>query len=76
MTLYVAEGCGLCTEALEVLRAVQAEVGSSFSLDVVGIDGDEQLEARYRVLLPVVEIDGEQALAYHVDATSLRKRLS
>ena len=34
----------------------------------VDIGGDPELEARYRELLPVVEIDGERAFTYFVDA--------
>jgi glutaredoxin len=72
--LYTAPGCGLCDEALETLREAQVELG--FGLEVVDIDGDEELERRYRVLLPVVEVDGEQAFAFHVDPVELRARLA
>jgi hypothetical protein len=47
-----------------------------FELDVVDIGGDASLEARYRELLPAVEIDGELAFTYFVDAGALRARLS
>jgi hypothetical protein len=40
------------------------------------IDGDPELEARYRELLPVVEIDGEQAFVYFVQPDALRGRLA
>ena len=33
-----------------------------FELEEVEIDGDAELEARYREWLPVVEIDGERTL--------------
>ena len=52
---------------------MRAELG--FELDVVDIAGDAELEARYRTLLPVVEIDGEQAFTYFVDPDALRERL-
>ena len=74
MTLYTAPGCGLCDEALAVVREAQAQLG--FELDVVDIEGDEELERRYRVLLPVVEVDGEQAFVYHVDDAALTALLS
>jgi hypothetical protein len=48
--------------------------GTPFELEVVPIDGDPGLEARYRALLPVVEIDGEQAFTYFVDPDALRAR--
>jgi Glutaredoxin-like domain (DUF836) len=47
----------------------------SFDLERVDISGDRDLEARYRELLPVVEIDGERAFTYFVDADALRARL-
>jgi glutaredoxin len=73
VVLYTAEGCSLCARALEVVREVQVEV--PFDLEVVDIDGVAELEARYRELIPVVEIDGERAFTYFVDANALRERV-
>jgi hypothetical protein len=42
----------------------------------VSIDGDPDLEARYRELIPVVEIDGERAFVYFVPPDALRRRLA
>ena len=42
---------------------------------MVEIDGDPELEARYREWLPVVEIDGERAFVYYVTAADLSRRL-
>ena len=47
-----------------------------FDLEVVPIDGDPALEARYRELLPVVQIDGERAFTWFVDPAALRERLA
>ena len=74
VTLYTAEGCALCTRALEVIRGVQDEL--EFDLELVDIGGDPELESRYRESLPVVEIDGERSFTYFVDADALRRRLS
>jgi glutaredoxin len=73
VVLYTAEGCGLCGSALDVVRQAQGDLG--FELDVVSIDGDPDLEARYREQLPVVEIDGERAFTYFVEPHALRDRL-
>ena len=73
VVLYTADGCGLCVRALEVLEEVQAD--TSFGLEVVSIDGDPDLEARYREQLPVVEIDGKRAFTYFVEPDALRDRL-
>ena len=55
------------------MTEARAELG--FELDLVDIAGDAELETRYRALLPVVEIDGEQAFTYFVDPAALRERL-
>jgi hypothetical protein len=44
--------------------------------DEVDISGDEELEARYRELIPVVEVGGEQAFTYFVHPDALRRRLA
>jgi hypothetical protein len=41
----------------------------------VDITGDEDLEARYREWLPVVEIDGERAFVYWIDEGALMRKL-
>jgi hypothetical protein len=53
---------------------VQAEL--PFDLELVDIAGDPDLERRYREHLPVLEIDGERAFAYFVDADALRARIT
>jgi hypothetical protein len=52
---------------------VLAESGAPF--EEVDITGDPGLEAAYREWLPVVEIDGERAFIYFVDAAALRRKL-
>ena len=54
--------------------ALREELG--FQLEEVSIDGDPDLEARYRELIPVVEIDGERAFVYFVPPDALRRRLA
>ena len=73
VTLFHAEGCHLCERARAVLEEARAEV--PFELEEVDIGGDEELEAKYREWLPVVEIDGERAFVYFVDHDSLVRRL-
>jgi glutaredoxin-like protein DUF836 len=53
----------------------EVRVEHDFELSVVEIDGDPELEARYREWLPVVEIDGRRAFVYHVQAADLKRRL-
>jgi hypothetical protein len=56
-----------------VVESVRREV--ELELEVVRVDGDPELERRYRELLPVVEIDGERAFTYAVPPAALRARL-
>jgi glutaredoxin len=74
VVLYGAQGCHLCERARETITALRAELG--FELDEILIDGDPELEGRYRELLPVVEIDGERAFVYFVPPDALRRRLA
>jgi glutaredoxin len=73
VTVYHAADCSLCARALEVVSEAQAELG--FELELVDVAADAELEARYRALLPVIEINGEQAFTYFVDPDAFRARL-
>jgi hypothetical protein len=53
---------------------VLTESGEPF--EEVDIGGNPELEAAYREWLPVVEIDGERAFVYFVDAAALQRKLS
>jgi glutaredoxin len=74
VTVYHASGCHLCERALGQLRALRDELG--FELEEVAIDGDPELEERYREWLPVVELDGERLFTYYVHEDALRRRLA
>ena len=73
VTVYHAEGCHLCERALAQVRAFGNDL--EFELEEVAIDGDPELESRYRELIPVVEIEGEQAFTYYVHEVGFRRRL-
>jgi glutaredoxin len=70
VTFFHAQQCSLCEKA----RAVLDAVGEPY--EAVDITGVEELEARYREWLPVVEIDGERAFVYFLDEVQLRRKLS
>ena len=74
VTVYYGVECHLCERALAQVRALQEEL--AFELDEVAIDGEPELEARYREWLPVVEIDGERVFTYHVHEEAFRRRLA
>jgi hypothetical protein len=74
VAVFYGHGCHLCERAIAQVRALRQEL--KFELEEVAIDGDPELEARYREWLPVVEIDGERAFTYYVHDEALRRRLS
>jgi glutaredoxin len=74
VTLFHAQGCHLCDRAREQLAELRQEL--EFDLREVDITGDDDLEARYRELIPVVEIDGERAFVYYVQPDGFRRRLA
>lgn len=71
VVLYEGAGCGLCARALAVLESEAPRLG--FRLRRVSIDGDEELERRYRIDLPAIEIDGELTFMGAVAAGPLRR---
>jgi glutaredoxin len=73
IVVYYADNCSLCERAKSTLAEVRRDI--EFDLREVNITGDVELEARYREWLPVVEIDGERAFVYHVDADALLRKL-
>ena len=57
-----------------MLGDLKAEL--KFDLSEIDITGDDELEARYREWIPVVEIDGERAFTYYVQPEPFRKKLA
>jgi glutaredoxin len=74
VVLYRASGCHLCETAQRKLGELRDELG--FELVEIAIDGDAELEARYRELIPVVEIDGERVCTYYVQPEPFRRKLA
>jgi len=74
VVLYGGEGCHLCERAKAQLVELRDELG--FELVEIAIDGDPELESRYRELIPVVEIDGERVCTYYVQPEPFRRKLA
>jgi hypothetical protein len=53
------------------VAAVRAVCGDAFEL--VDITTDPRLERRYRVRIPLVEVDGVERFRYEVDENDLRR---
>jgi len=74
VVLYHAQGCQLCERARSTVAALRLEL--EFELHEVDITGDADLEARYRELIPVVEIDGARAFTYYVQPEPFRRKVA
>jgi hypothetical protein len=70
LVLYQRDDCHLCDLALEVLAAARAP-----EFDSVFIDGDEALEARYGVRVPVLRDGAGRELDWPFDPNTLRRWL-
>lgn len=53
VTMYTKDDCHLCEEALQELEKIQDKV--PHKLELVNIDGDQELEERFALVIPVVE---------------------
>ena len=70
--VYSRPGCHLCDEALEEIRALPT---SGFELEVVDIEQDDELLARFLERIPVIELDGRELYDFHVNAADLARRI-
>lgn len=71
--LYAKAECSLCARAREILRRLQEE--RSFGLEEVDITGDPALYERYKDWIPVVTVDGREAMRGIPNELALRRAL-
>jgi len=73
VTLYSRPGCHLCDE---MLRDVHRALGSrKVTVDVVDIDRDAELLARYMLRIPVLAVNGEEVCEGRFDAEAFHVAL-
>jgi glutaredoxin len=58
LTVYTRAQCGCCRKALELLETYRRRY--RFTIDVVDVDTDPELKARYDTVVPVVAVDGKE----------------
>lgn len=73
ITLYSKPGCHLCTELKDDLFALQKEI--SFTLLERNIEDDPEDFARFRYLIPVLDIAGRELLYPPHTWSTLRRAL-
>ncbi|MBA3370302.1 MAG: glutaredoxin family protein [Thermoleophilaceae bacterium] len=73
VTLYGKPGCHLCEEGRAVLAAARAR--RDFALEEVDVSLEPRLARRYGERVPVVAIDGEDALELRFEAEEVIRAL-
>ncbi len=72
--LYMRQRCHLCEEAKELLEELQQRW--DFKIIEVDIDEDDQLTERYGIIIPVIELDGEEVAAGIIHKNSIIEALT
>lgn len=73
-TLYSRVYCHLCHDMLAALEAMRGEF--DFEVQVLDVDADPALEAKYNELVPVLEAEGRELCHYFLDVARVRRYLS
>ena len=74
LTLYGRTYCHLCDDMIAGLRELQT--GVRFELEVVDVDSDPALEARYGELVPVLVGSAGEICHYHLDPAKVNDYLN
>ena len=76
-TLYSRSYCHLCEDMLVALQAFMARLGQAYTVDVVDVDADPALVARFDELVPVLygDLAGPELCHYFLDEAALRRHL-
>jgi len=73
LTVYSREGCHLCDEMLEEIQALPAR--TQFSLEIVDVDGDDELRQRFDTLVPVLMGEEGEICHYFLDHAAVNAYL-
>ncbi len=77
LRLYSRNYCHLCHDMLAALQALRGEPGlRHFEIDVLDVDADPALEAKYDELVPVLaDAEDRELCHYFLDAAKVREYL-
>jgi hypothetical protein len=73
LTLYSRAYCHLCDDMLAALEALRGEY--SFDVEILDVDADPELEAKYDELVPVLSANGTELCHYFLDESKVREYL-
>ena len=71
--LYTKTNCGLCDKMREQMTLANCD--ELYTLEEVDIEKDAELFARYRYEIPVLCINGREALRYRLNAEDFRRAI-
>ncbi len=77
-TLYSRSYCHLCDDMLAALRAMETD-GQRFDIDVIDVDADPALVARFDELVPVLfgaDLSAPELCHYFLDHDAVRAYLA
>ncbi|NLP62469.1 glutaredoxin family protein [Paraburkholderia sacchari] len=73
LVLYGRAWCHLCEDMRAALEPLAAAAGAH--IEVIDVDSDPSLQARYDELVPVLVCDGVELCHYHLDEACVRAAL-
>lgn len=73
LVLYGRAWCHLCEDMRAALEPLAAAAGAH--IEVVDVDSDPALQARYDELVPVLVCEGVELCHYHLDEAGVRAAL-
>ena len=73
VTVYSRHGCHLCEIAEQTINSLRIDL--EFSVEVLYIDDNEELEKLYGTEVPVIHINGEHHDFYKVDPVRFKTSL-
>ena len=73
-TVYSRKACCCCATAMKVLRGYRRR--HRFAIEVVDVDSDPELSARYGTTVPVVALDGKVRFRGVVNPVLLERLLT
>ena len=73
VTVYSRHGCHLCENAEKTINSLAQDL--EFSVEILYIDGNEELEKLYGNEVPVIHINGEHHDFYRVDPVRFKTSL-
>jgi glutaredoxin len=73
ITLYTRQRCSLCEKAKQAILELKEDY--IFTLEEIDIDKSDELTELYGIMIPVVQLDGEEVAFGIINKNDISKRL-